>query len=76
MAYPVNSVADYYTHCKRQPTALPELQNYQPHQSFTVMLKVIFNRLKPQANEIIADEQAEFRARRSTTEKLFNFKIL
>ena len=58
MAYPVNSVAGYYIHCKKQSTALSELQNYQPHQSFTVMLKVIFNRLKPQANEIIADEQA------------------
>ena len=40
------------------------------------MLKVIMNRLKPQAEEIIADEQAGFRAGRSTTEQIFNFKIL
>ena len=40
------------------------------------MLKVILNRLKPQANEIIAEEQAGFRARRSTTEQIFNIKIL
>ena len=32
------------------------------------MLKVILNRLKPQAEEIIAEEQAGFRAGRSTTE--------
>ena len=33
------------------------------------MLKVILNRLKPQAEEIIADEQTRFRAGRSTTER-------
>ena len=40
------------------------------------MLKVILNRLKPLANEIVAEEQAGFRARKSTTEQIFNFKIL
>ena len=39
------------------------------------MLKVILNRLKPQA-EIIAEEQAGFRAGRSTTEQIFNLRIL
>ena len=34
-----------------------------------VMLKIILNRLQPQAKEIIAEEQAGFRAGRSTTEK-------
>ena len=34
-----------------------------------VMLKIILNRLQPQAEEIIAEEQAGFRAGRSTTEK-------
>ena len=33
-----------------------------------VMLKIILNRLQPQAEEIIAEEQAGFRAGRSTTE--------
>ena len=33
MAYPMDSVANYYTPSKGQLTALPELQNYQPHQS-------------------------------------------
>ena len=32
-----------------------------------VMLKIILNRLKPQAEKIIAEEQAGFRAGRSTT---------
>ena len=39
--------------------------------SSKVMLKVILNRLKPQASEIIADEQAGFKAGRSTTEQIF-----
>ena len=37
-----------------------------------VMLKVILNRLKPQAEEIIAEEQAGFRAGSSTREQIFN----
>ena len=40
------------------------------------MLKVFLNRLKPQAEEIIAEEQAGFRAGRSTTEQIFNSRIL
>ena len=34
MAYPMVSVADYYIPSKGQLAALPELQMYQPHQSF------------------------------------------
>ena len=41
-----------------------------------VMLKIILNRLKPQAEKIIAEEQAGFRAGRSTTEQTFNLRIL
>ena len=55
-------------------------QNYRTisliSHSSKVMLKVILNRLKPQAEEIIAEEQAGFRARRSTTEQIFNLRIL
>ena len=40
------------------------------------MLKVILNRLKLQAEEIIAEEQAGFRAERSTTEQILNLRIL
>ena len=45
------------------------------HQS-KVMLKIILNRLKPQAEKIIAKEQAGFRAGRSTTEQSFNLHVL
>ena len=34
MAYPMDSVPDYYTPSKGQLAALPELQNCQLHQSF------------------------------------------
>ena len=55
-------------------------QNYRTisliSHSSKVMLKVILNRLKPQAKEIIAEEQAGFRAGRSTTEQIFNLRIL
>ena len=41
-----------------------------------IMLKVILNRLQPQAEEIIAEEQAGFRAGRSTKEQIFSLRIL
>ena len=40
------------------------------------MLQIIRNRSKPQAKKIIAEEQTDFRAGRSTTEQIFNLKIL
>ena len=40
------------------------------------MLKIIRKRLKPQAEKIIAEEQAGFRAGRSTKEHIFNLRIL
>ena len=39
------------------------------------MLKIILKRLKPQAERIIAEEQAGFRAGRSTSEQIFNLRI-
>ena len=52
-------------------------QNYRTislvSHSSKVMLKVILNRLKPQAEEIIAEEQAGFRARRSTRSSTLDF---
>ena len=59
---------------------LQQCQNYQTigvisHPS-KVMLKIILNRLRPQAEKIIAEEQAGFRAGRSTSEQIFNLKIL
>ena len=40
-----------------------------------VMLRILLNRLKPQAEEIIKEGQAGFRAGRSTTEQIFNLRI-
>ena len=40
------------------------------------MLKIILNRLKAQAQKIIAEEQAGFRAGRSTTGQIFNLHII
>ena len=40
------------------------------------MLKIIMNRLKPQAEKTIAEEQAGFKAGRGTTEQIFNLRIL
>ena len=40
------------------------------------MLKIILNRLKPQAEKNIAEKQAGFRAGRSTTQQIFNLRIL
>ena len=61
---------------------LPKKGNPQQHQNYRtislidhqseVMLKIILNKLKPQAENIIAEEQAGFRAGRSTTEQIFN----
>ncbi|KAK2193587.1 hypothetical protein NP493_11g04006 [Ridgeia piscesae] len=56
---------------------MPELSYHQPHQppeqSYAENLR---NRLKPQAEKIIAEEQAGFRPGRSTTEQIFNLRIL
>ena len=59
---------------------LQQCQNYRTislisHPS-KVMLKIILNSLKPQAEEIIAEERGGFRAGRSTTEQIFNPRIL
>ena len=41
-----------------------------------VMLWVLLNRLKGKAEEILAEEQAGFRPKRSTTEQIFNIRLL
>ena len=41
-----------------------------------IMLRVILNRLKTQAEEHLAEEQAGFRAGRSTVEQIFNCRIM
>ena len=41
-----------------------------------IVLRIILNRLTPQAEDILADEQAGFRKDRSTTEQILNCRIL
>ena len=59
---------------------LQQCQNYRTisliNHPNKVMLKIILNRLKPQAEKIIAEEQAGFRAGRSTREQIFSLRIL
>ena len=77
MANPMDPVLSHHTSQERQPAAVPELPNNKPHSHPSkVMLKIILNRLRPQAEKIIAEEQAGFRAGRSTTEQIFNLRIL
>ena len=59
---------------------MQQCQNYRTinlisHPS-KVMLKINLNRLKPQAEKILAGEQASFKTGRSTTEQIFNLRIL
>ena len=68
MADHMVSILSYQTPKEMQLAAVQELQNISliSHPS-KVMLKIILNSLQPQAEEIIAEEQAGFRAGRSTT---------
>ena len=59
---------------------LQQCQNYRKislisHPS-KVMLKIILNSLKPQAEKITAEEQAGFRAERSAKEQIFNLRMV
>ena len=59
---------------------LRQCQNYRTislisHTS-KIMLRVILNRLKKEAEEHLAEEQAGFRAGRSTVEQIFNCRIM
>ena len=74
MANLVDPVLNHHTSQERQPAAVPELPNDQPH-SHPSKVMLILNRLKPQAEKIITEEQAGFRAR-STTEQIFNLRTL
>ena len=64
---------------------LPQKGNLQQSQNYRTislishpnkaMLKIALNRLKPQAEKTVAEEQAGFRAGRSTTEQIFSLRI-
>ena len=65
---------------------LPKKGNLQQYQNYQmiglishpprVMLKIILKRLKPQVEKIMDEEQAGLRAGKSTTEQIFNLRIL
>ena len=55
---------------------LQQCQNYRKISLISHPSKLILNRLKPQAAKIIAEEQAGFRTRKSTTEQIFNLQII
>ena len=40
------------------------------------MLRVIFSRLRTQAEELLVEEQAGFRPGRSTVEQIFNSRVI
>ena len=67
MANPVDPVHSHHTSQERQPAAVPDLPTISliSHPS-KIMLKILLNRLKPQAEKIITEEQANFRAGRRT----------
>ena len=59
---------------------LRQCQNYRTislisHPS-KVLLRIILNRLKSKAEELLSEEQAGFRAGRSTVEQIFNCRVL
>ena len=77
MTNPMDPVLSYHTSQEWLPAAVPELPNNQPHQSpKKAMFETMLNRLKPKAEKIIAEEQAGFRAGTSTSEQIFNLRIL
>ena len=67
-----NSVAQ-----ERQPAAVPELPNNQPHQlPMQSYAEDHAEQIEATTEKIIAEEQAGFRAGRRTTEQIFNLRIL
>ena len=76
MANPMDPVLSHHTSQKRQPAAVPELPN-KPHQSPKQShADNHLERIGATMEKIIAEEQAGFRAGRSTTEQIFNLRIL
>ena len=76
MANPVDPVLGHHTSQEKQPAAVPELPNDQPHQPPKQShAEDHTEQSEAQAERIIAEEQAGFRAGRSTTEQIFNLRF-
>ena len=73
----MDSVPDHHSPKERN---LQLCQNYRTISLISnpskVMLRNLLGRLKPQAEEIIKEEQACFRARMNTIQHIFNLRIL
>ena len=78
VAHTVDPISHHHPPQQRQPTAMPELSYYQPHQP--PEQRYAENLAEPteaaSGKDHIAEEQAGFRPGRSTTEQTFNLRIL
>ena len=73
----MDPVLSYHTSQERQPAAVPELPNSQPHQPPKQShAEDHSEQIEATSGEDIAEEQASFRAGRSTTEQTFTLRIL
>ena len=69
----MDPVLSHHTSQERQAAAVPELPNNKPHQSPKQShAEDHTEQIEDTSGEIIAEEQAGFRAGRSTTEQIFN----
>ena len=64
-----NTVDPVLSHHTSKIGNLQRCQNYLISHQSKVMLKILLSRLKPEAEKIIAEEKAGFRAGRSTTKQ-------
>ena len=73
----METVLSHHTSPERQPTAVPELPNDQPHQLPKQRhAEDRSEQIEATAEKINTEEQAGFKAGRSTTEQIFNLRIL
>ena len=72
MAEGVDTVARRTFTKQRQPQAMSELSYGLMSHPSKIMLRVILNRLKIKAEELLAEELAGFRPEQSTVEAIFN----
>ena len=74
------SISAKIIRCFNSDKKLRSLGNYRTISLIShpdkVMLKIVLNRLSHKRKKIIAEEQAAFRAGRSTTEQNFNLRVL
>ena len=75
MTNSVDPVLGHHTSHERQSAAVPELPNDRPHQ-LPKQTHAEDHTVQTKAEKIITEKQAGFRTGRSTTEQIFNLRIL